>query len=192
MSVKYAVVSVAAANGTVRLCATSEPSQASRKSGSGAKRSLDHPEAIATSRNVSRIRPKTFQPLPRTTSRDRLNDSPADLPSITITGISIDQIVSRKRPGTIRRIRPIAIPMPARRPATIARPSARLHRAIGLHHLIGPRGRRARRARARRARPAPRSSRRRATRRRDQRPEGVRGGAVPAAVQRALRAGRAR
>ena len=47
VSVKYAVVSVAAANGTVRLCATSEPSQASRKSGSGAKRSRITAEAIA-------------------------------------------------------------------------------------------------------------------------------------------------
>ena len=39
VSVKYAVVSAAAANGTVRLCATSDPSQLSRKLGSGEKTS---------------------------------------------------------------------------------------------------------------------------------------------------------
>ena len=42
VSWKYAVVSVAAANGMVRLCATSEPSHVSRKSGSGEKIEPDH------------------------------------------------------------------------------------------------------------------------------------------------------
>ena len=117
---KYAVVSAAAANGTVRLWATSEPSQVSKKSGKGAKRRLITPEATATMTNVTMISPNTAQPCPRTISRERPKASPADLPSITITATSIDQIVSRKRPGTMRRINPMAIPIPARIPPTIS------------------------------------------------------------------------
>ena len=120
VSLKYAVVNVAAANGTVRLCPTSEPSQMSKKSGKGAKRSLITPEATAMMTNVTMISPNTSQPWPRTISRERPKASPADLPSITITATSIDQIVSRKRPGTMKRINPTAIPSPARIPATIS------------------------------------------------------------------------
>ena len=69
-------------------------------------------------RNISTMSPKTFQPLPRTSSRLRENDSPAERCSRTITGMITAQIVIRKRPGTMRRMSPIVIASPARMPAT--------------------------------------------------------------------------
>src|SRR5215210_3778826 len=77
------------------------------------------PEAIATRTNVITISPNTVQPWPRTISRERPNDSPADLPSMTMTATTIDQIVSRKSPGTTRSRRPIPIARPAMIPAAI-------------------------------------------------------------------------
>src|SRR6266576_4294878 len=58
-NLKYAVVKAAAANGTVRLCATSEPSQMSRKLGRGLKSRRMIVEAIATTRNVMITSPNT-------------------------------------------------------------------------------------------------------------------------------------
>ena len=60
----------------------------------------------------------TVQPCPRTSSRERPNDSRAPRFSTTITGAITAQIVSRNRPGTISRMSPSAMPRPARSPAT--------------------------------------------------------------------------
>jgi hypothetical protein len=69
------------------------------------------------------ITPNTFQPLPRTSSRLRPNDSITPFLSSTITGTMTLQITSRNRPGTMSSARPIAIAIPARIPATINVPS---------------------------------------------------------------------
>ena len=73
-------------------------------------------------RKITTITPKTCQPLPRTSSRLRPKDSSTPARSITITGTITAQMVSRKRPGMIRRTNPIAMPIPARMPTTSSGP----------------------------------------------------------------------
>ena len=75
------------------------------------------PPTMATPRKITTITPNTRQPLSRTHSRLRPKASNTPVRSITITGTITDQIVSRIRPGTISSTRPIAMPMPASRPA---------------------------------------------------------------------------
>jgi len=76
--------------------------------------------AIAVIRKTTMITPKTCQPLPLTRARERPKASIAPLCSTTITGAITDQMVSRIRPGTMIKARPIAMPIPARMPAPIS------------------------------------------------------------------------
>ncbi len=73
-----------------------------------------------TIRKATTIAPKTGQPLPRTSSRERPKEAITGDFSTTITGAITAQIVSRIRPGTTSRIRPMPIPIPARMPAPIS------------------------------------------------------------------------
>ena len=74
------------------------------------------PESTRLSRNSTTITPNTCQPLPRTSSRLRPNESNTPTRSITIAGTMTAQIVSRMRPGTMSNTNPIAIAIAARRP----------------------------------------------------------------------------
>ena len=65
-------------------------------------------------RNTSTSVPNTCQPWPRTSSRLRPKDASAPDRSMTITGMITAQIVIRIRPGTMIRMSPIVIAMPAR------------------------------------------------------------------------------
>jgi hypothetical protein len=58
--------------------------------------------------------PNTCQPWPRTSCLLRPNDASVPLRSITMTGMITAQIVISHRPGTMIRMRPIVIAMPAR------------------------------------------------------------------------------
>ena len=71
-------------------------------------------------RNAITIAPKTDQPLPLTSSRLRPNAPITPSPSTTIDGEITAQIVSRIRPGTISRMKPMPIAMPARIPFRIS------------------------------------------------------------------------
>ena len=75
------------------------------------------PPTMKTIRKATTRLPRTGQPKPRTSSRERPKDSIAGRFSITITGAITAQIVSRKRPGTISSARPARIPSAARIPA---------------------------------------------------------------------------
>ena len=57
------------------------------------------PWTTATMMKTMTITPKTCQPLPRTSARERPKASMAPLRSTTITGAITDQIVNRIRPG---------------------------------------------------------------------------------------------
>ena len=58
--------------------------------------------AMPVIRKTTKITPKTCQPLPRTSSRERPKESITPLRSTTIAGAITAQIVSRIRPGTRR------------------------------------------------------------------------------------------
>ena len=64
--------------------------------------------------------PNTVHPWPRTSSRDRPNASPTPFSSSTITGTIRHHQVRRIRPGTISRISPMVMPIPASTPARIS------------------------------------------------------------------------
>ena len=64
--------------------------------------------------NTSTSVPKTCQPWPRTSCLLRPNDASAPLRSMTMTGMITAQIVISHRPGTMIRMSPIVIAMPAR------------------------------------------------------------------------------
>ena len=63
--------------------------------------------AITVIRVATMTVPKTGQPKPRTSSRERPKESIASLFSITIAGAITAQIVSRMQPGTISRKKPM-------------------------------------------------------------------------------------
>ena len=67
---------------------------------------------MTTIRKATTIAPKTCQPLPRTSSRERPKEAITADFSTTITGAITAQIVSRIRPGTISRNRPMPIADP--------------------------------------------------------------------------------
>ena len=64
------------------------------------------PDAIADRIAVTTTTPKTVQPCPRTSSRERENDSPTCFPSRTITGTIKHHQVKKIRPGTMKQHQP--------------------------------------------------------------------------------------
>jgi len=83
------------------------------------------PSTMFTTSRMTHVRtsvPNTCQPRPRTSCWLRPKDAIAPLPSSTMTGTITAQIVIRNRPGTMSRISPMVIAMPARIEAPATRP----------------------------------------------------------------------
>ena len=95
-SAKYMSVHATATNGTTTVFEMTSETKLSTPSGSQTVAIVTMSDATITAPIVMMITPKTFQPCPRTSSRLRPNDSPADLPSITIEGTIRLQIVEQE------------------------------------------------------------------------------------------------
>jgi len=71
-------------------------------------------------RKTTTSTPRTCQPLPLTSSRLRPKAPITPSPSTTIEGAPTAQIVTRKRPGMMKKKKPIPTAMPKRMPKPIS------------------------------------------------------------------------